>query len=186
MCNILSKEVKVNKYHNGKIYKIITSNSESIYIGSTCKELKTRLKKHESANKSYLNGKRRYMCSFEILALGNYRIELIQNYKCNSKAELERIECVYIKNTLNTVNMVIPGRTILEYRQDNKEKFKQYQIDNKEKLTKYKNEYHQINKQKISDKKNEKHTCICGGKYTYSNKALHKRSLKHQKFINQQ
>lgn len=38
----------ISKYQRGKIYKIITENSNDVYIGSTIQTLKARLTRHKS------------------------------------------------------------------------------------------------------------------------------------------
>jgi hypothetical protein len=74
-----------------------------------------------------------------------------------------------------------------EYYQNNKEKItertKEYYQDNKEKLAEYYQKYRQDNKKKITERQNEKFVCECGGKFTKTNTAQHKRSKKHLKWI---
>ena len=45
--------------------------------------------------------------------------------------------------------------------------------------------YREENKDKINVKRLEKHTCECGGSYTYQNKQAHHQSEKHQRFVRQ-
>ena len=73
-------------YKNGKIYKV-TFENENIYIGSTCEELKTRLKWHLSNNKSQV---------FK-LKNENPKIELIINAPSKDKKSLEKVENGYIQ-----------------------------------------------------------------------------------------
>ena len=47
----------MNKFENAKIYKIVDNTSDMIYVGSTCKTLQQRLKKHENNFKHHLNVK---------------------------------------------------------------------------------------------------------------------------------
>ena len=68
--------METNKYSKGKIYMIITENSNDIYVGSTIKTLKVRLQNHES---KYRTGDR-YCSSQEILKQGGYKIVLIKNF----------------------------------------------------------------------------------------------------------
>jgi hypothetical protein len=76
-----------------------------------------------------------------------------------------------------------------QYQQENKEKIaeirRQYQQENKEKFAEYNRQYYQDNKEKISKKNKEKITCECGSTITKSSILKHRRSKKHQKFINQ-
>ncbi len=149
-----------------KIYKIESSNFINVYIGSTIRKLSVRLASHRSALKRYLMGKDVNYCrSYDILAFGNYKIELIE--MC-SKTDRDERERWWIDNTPNTVNKLIPGRTLIEWYQDHKEEIKEYQ---------------QKNKEKISERKNKKFDCECGGKYTHSAKARHLKSKKHQDWL---
>jgi len=74
-----------------------------------------------------------------------------------------------------------------EYYQNNKEKIaeqmKEYRQDNKEKIAEQQKEYRQDNKEKIAEQKNEKFVCECGGKFTKTHTARHKKSKKHLKWI---
>jgi hypothetical protein len=80
-------------YQNGKIYMIMTENSNDIYIGSTVQTLKLRLQQHEC---KYRKGV--YRSSQEILKQGNYKIVLIKNFACNSLFELETEETKFQKD----------------------------------------------------------------------------------------
>jgi hypothetical protein len=56
---------------------------------------------------------------------------------------------------------------------------KQYQQENKEHFKEYKREHYLKNK----DKLNEKNECPCGGRYSFSTKARHFKTIKHQNFL---
>jgi hypothetical protein len=117
------KEYIMN-YQNGKVYKIVSNINGKFYIGSTCMpSLCQRLAKHHSDYKTYLDGKRHYIISFEILEKGNYDIILLELFPCNSKEELHSRERYYIENN-QCVNKMIPTKTNKEYRIQNKEKIK--------------------------------------------------------------
>jgi len=155
-----------NKYQNAKIYKIVSENSNQIYIGSTINTLKERLRKHKSDLKT-----NRYCSSSIILRQGNYKIELIKDFPCNSKRELCREEGRY-QREMECVNKFIAGRGVKErkraYYQEKKEeidtKIKKYRKDNEIKLK-------------------QNFVCECGGKFTHQNKSIHLKTKKHNKFI---
>ena len=67
-------------------------------------------------------------------------MELLENYPCNNKYELETRERYHIENN-ECINRMIPTRTSKEWRDDNKEIIKEnkkiYAINNREKLNKY-------------------------------------------------
>ena len=105
------------KYQKGKIYKIIDNTNDNIYIGSTIKTLKERLRQHK-----YLN-----CSSREIIKNNNYNIILIENYPCKSKEELELRERYHIENN-ECINTLLPRRSIKEYHQT--EKYKLWRKEN--------------------------------------------------------
>jgi hypothetical protein len=153
----------MSDYSKGKIYKIISSECDDVYYGSTVKSLNQRLNLHLQNYKTYLKGERRYMTSFEIIDKSNYEIVLVENYPCNSKEELELREAEYIKNN-QCVNKYIPCRTQNEWRKDNHQK-----------TLGYKKKWRETNREKI----NEKISCeICGYEISKSNIRRHQRSEK--------
>ena len=141
-------------YKNSKIYKIINDENDDEYYGSTTQPLKERLDGHKKSYKRYLNGKSEYMSSFEILKYSSCRIELVENFPCNSRYELEVRESYYIKN-FKCVNKMIPRRSKKQYYQDNKEKVKQYNHDNKERINVQRRRYRKVNREKINEKRRQ-------------------------------
>ena len=141
-------------YQLGKIYKLCPKNYDGEYIpyyGSTCKEyLSQRLQKHKCYYKEYLkNNENKKITSlnlFELYGIDNIEIILIENYPCNSKAELHSRERYYIENN-NCVNKVIPTRTKKEYVINNNEKIK-------EREKKYYNEVYKEKKLEMVKNKN--------------------------------
>ena len=109
-----------------KIYKIKSSLTDKIYIGSTRKTLKKRLSGHKNAYKAWSklnNNNLPYITSFDIVQLDDYEIELIETFTCETNKEKLRKEGEHIKlNQLICVNKVIAGRTKTEYRYDNRYK----------------------------------------------------------------
>ena len=84
-------------YTNGKIYKIVCLTTNQIYIGSTTKPLSARLATHRADYKLYKQEKYHYVTSFKILEGNNYRIELLEEYKCDNKEQLHAKEGKYIQ-----------------------------------------------------------------------------------------
>ncbi len=192
-------------YSQGKIYKLFSvSNEDLIYYGSTTTTLNKRLTKHIS---DYKND--RGCTSKKVIAAGDYKMELIENYPCNSKTELERREGEYTKAN-KCVNEVIAGRTYKEYCKDNKEYIKKlnkdwrennkeyrkeytkkYYEDNKEKEAEKDKKYRENNKEKVAERKKkwynqfnkEKVTCECGCVVTKSSLIRHKKTNKHLELI---
>ncbi len=163
-------------YKDGKIYKIVDLTNNDVYIGSTCEPtLARRLAKHVGNCRSYKKGKCHYVTSFKIIENGNYDIQLIESYPCNSKDELHAREGHYIK-TMACVNKVVAGRTRKEYEQQNS-------VLNKDKIRAYKKQYRNENKDRIKLHGLAKHNCECGGQFVTSHKSTHMKTTKHQQFI---
>jgi len=156
---------KINKYENGKIYRIISHKTNDVYIGSTTQSLYERLNNHKDSCKRYLNKKQLYCpTSYDILKYDDAHIELIEDYKCNSKKELEKKEGEYIRIN-DCINKNVAGRTGKNYYDENKEKvltrhkkwrennqeyMKQYRIKNREKNIEYQKQRRNEEKESIS------------------------------------
>ena len=153
----------MNRYDRGKIYKITDIGYNKCYIGSTCEKLSKRMERHRKDYCSYLNNTlKTWTTSLELFkeyGKDNLKIELIENYPCESKEELLRREGYFIQNT-DCVNRCIAGRTPKEYKEyynplnkekikeglkqwykNNKEHIKEYSERNKEKKQEYQKEY---------------------------------------------
>ena len=151
-------------YENGKIYKIVSDNSDLVYIGSTAKyELKDRLAGHVG---DFNGGK--YCSSSELIKQPHYAIIEVEAYPCNSKTALTTQERFWIlkyrDEGINVVNVNIPSgieadsfadwtkQYNKQYRQDNEDKIKEaskkYRQDNKEKIDDYNKQYRDGNKEK--------------------------------------
>ena len=147
-------------YQNGKIYCIRShSRPDLVYVGSTCRRLSERFGKHKLVGNE--------TSSRQIVELGDAYIELIENYACGSKEELNRREGQLIRS-MDCVNKNIAGRTAAEYRQENKER-----------TAKNNKKYRQENKEKISFNSKQKIDCECGATMRRNDFARHKRTNKH-------
>ena len=180
------------RYQEGKIYKIVCNITNEVYYGSTIKTLNKRLTVHKKEN----------CISRKILNRGDYKIELIKDYPCNSKWELEEEEGKYIREN-ECINIAIPHRTKEErqiymknfnktYSEENKEKRKQYIEQNREHINKKTREYYENNKEKKLlwnktyrekniEKFKEKIKCECGALVNKKGLTRHKKTLKHKK-----
>jgi hypothetical protein len=165
----------INKYQKGVIYTIRSFKTDKYYIGSTTSPLYKRLYQHKQDYKRNKKGIFGKVSSCEILEFDDAYIELLENYPCNSKMELERREGELIRLYKNDcVNKCILGRTIEEWKEDNKEHLKKY--EDKRKLDperiKYKNEFRKI-----------KIKCECGVEILKCRKSIHIKTDKHIKAI---
>ena len=168
-------------YQNGKIYTIRSHQTDEIYIGSTANCLSKRFTEHKADYKRWKDGKRQYTTSFKIIDFGDAYIELLENYSCADKNELNRREGELIRET-KCVNRCIAGRTSKQYNKDNREAKLAYQMHyeekNKEKISARKIQHYNNNK--------EMRTCVCGGEYNYGNygnRNKHYSSTKHTSFV---
>lgn len=182
-------------YKNGKIYKLVNDINDNIYIGSTCVKLWKRFAKHkESMIKEECKNSKLYKCMNE-LGKEHFKIILVESFPCNTREELCAREHHYIetlKPYLNTKNAI--PRDDKKYREDNKEKFKEYfkkyREENKEKIKEYRNSEEYKNTKKNVDKKYYEENskilinCPCGKQITKFNKSRHEKSLIHLNHIN--
>jgi len=142
-------------YKLGKIYKIVSFQTDLIYYGSTCeKYLSNRFSCHNSHYRKWLinNDPLKYITSFEILKYSDAEIILVESFPCTYKAELEARERYHIElNKVLTVNIKHPTRTHKEYREDHREeirdKKKKYREEHKEYLREYLKKHQQEKKE---------------------------------------
>ena len=185
------------KKYEGKIYKLVNDTMGLTYYGSTIRALYQRLNQHKSPSNP---------CKSKILFLGKgeVKIFLLEEYITNDISILKARERYYIENN-DCVNKQIPGRTMKEYYQLNKDKIKDYQnkyyIDNKKKLLEQCSEYYEKNKDhliqygrnhyeknkiKIAESRKIKITCRCGSTYRKADRIRHENTMKHYLFIKAQ
>ena len=98
--------VEHNKYNSSHIYKIQSSLTDKIYIGSTCQALSQRMAGHMKDYKIYLkDNTKRYISSYEIIKLGDacQKRNLWQVYKRLSPdaQKSEKVITVLKQNDIN-------------------------------------------------------------------------------------
>ena len=157
-------------YQDGYIYKLWSLQTEEIYIGSSTTEPRKRLCDHKAKYRRFLEGRFKYLLSsYKIVQYPDCKIEIIEKYPCNSKAELCKREGEHQRAT-KCCNTEIAGRTNKEYYEDTKDKrlkegkeyykknkntrAKTMKIYNEKKINKdnkknYNKEYYENNKDKI-------------------------------------
>jgi hypothetical protein len=171
------------RYIKGQIYKIISSNTEKIYIGSTILPLDLRFSLHKSSKKK--------CTSMHIINEGNASIKLICEYPCKNKIELELEENRWMlalrEEGFEVVNKCTPGAYAAAG--GSKEYKKEYCKANNEKIIKQKAEYYKANKEKITKQKAEynknrrpRFKCICCNKdYPSANLKIHQQTVKYNR-----
>lgn len=123
-------------YQSGKIYKIVSQQTEHVYIGSTRRPLEARLTGHLTTYRTYKPGDRgKKTTAFEIMQYPDAAIELIEDWPCEAKADLHLRERFHIESTPFCVNKVIPGRTRAEWNETTRDarlgKMSEYYFENK-------------------------------------------------------
>jgi hypothetical protein len=143
-----------NCYEGGKIYAIRSNQTDKICIGSTIQPLSQRMSGHRASYKHFLNGKSHYVTSFELLKFDDAYIELIRKCPCESKEELLREEGLEIRKA-DCVNRQIAGRTLAEWREDNREQLlqdrREYYKNNKADVCLQQKLYREKNADKVQE-----------------------------------
>ena len=83
-----------SKYRNGKIYKIVNTVNDDIYIGSTYRTLDERLTSHKYESNSTYS---KFHQAMKDLGYDKFNIVLLEDYPCDTKYQLEQIEGFYIE-----------------------------------------------------------------------------------------
>ena len=154
-------------YENSKIYKLVNPVTGKIYIGSTTRDLKTRLREHKSIYKTGKVKKEKSRLLFNDDDIVN--IELIELVNCKDKKELHDRELHHIQK-IDCVNKYMPNRTPDQYYQDNKlellKKTKEYYSikENNDKKKQYMKEYYsrEETKKRLKQYQQIEIVCECG------------------------
>jgi hypothetical protein len=80
-----------NKYQNGKIYKVINTITNKIYIGSTVRRICERMGQHRR-NANNINKNSTFYNYMREVGIEHFKIILIKLYPCMSNDELEAEE----------------------------------------------------------------------------------------------
>jgi len=191
-------------YKNGKIYSILNSEDNEVYVGSTTQSLVKRFSVHRGAYREEANKNRPLYKHMNELGFDRFYIKLVEEYPCENFSQLSHREGHFIRE-IGTLNKRVEGRTVKEYRKDNRDEIaeqqKQYRKDNREEIAKrdkqyYKDhkdgiseqqkQYYKDNKEMIAERKGRIFECPCGGKCRWGNKAQHFKTKKHLAFVAQQ
>ena len=98
-------------YKNGKIYKIVNTVNDKVYIGSTTRTLAQRMGDHRKCAKG---DRSRFYKAMRWHGVANFRIELIRNVSCSNVIELEKKEYSIVNRMLSRgiklYNSLIDGK----------------------------------------------------------------------------
>ena len=112
-------------YSQGKVYKILNTETDDVYVGSTTGMLCRRLSKHKAEMRYRTNSNMKLYAKMKEHGEDTFYIELIENYPCGTKEELNAREGYWIRQ-FGTLNKIVQGRTPKEYYQDNMDSRKEY------------------------------------------------------------
>jgi len=169
----------------GKIYKIVADDTTNIYIGSTVQKLNARFRCHKSHKNTH---------AIKLFTYPNIRIELIEEYNCNSMNELRQREQYYIN--LNKDICINPNKAyitkeecIIRNKTKYKQQRKQYYEDNKDTIAIKKKIYAENNKEKECIRKKEWGDkiviCDCGASVSRQCLSKHKKRNIHIELLNE-
>ncbi len=156
-------------YPEAFIYKISNSDGSKFYYGST-NNIKQRIYDHNSNYKLYCAGKLKcpQRSALQVLIGGNYKFEVLEQFKDISKLDLHKKESEYILNNECVNKQKFYGENKKrDYRKQNEEKLKAKQRD-----------YYKKNRERIA----ERVVCDCGKTVSRGFLAKHKRTKNHKDF----
>lgn len=140
-------------YSKGKIYKILNTVNDDVYVGSTTISLSQRMAKHRWSAKTNTKHCPLYQ-KIQELGIDKFYIELIENFPCSTKEELHAREGHFIRE-IGTLNKIVAGRKHKEWKKDNaehvQEHAKQYYENNRETIKTRVIEWTKNNKEKKAE-----------------------------------
>ena len=145
-------------YQNGKIYKILNSVDDEVYVGSTMQRLCSRMAKHRAT----MSNKPHYKLYQHMSLHGQdkFYIELIEQFPCSTKEELRAKEGEWIRQ-IGTLNTQIAGRDKNGWYENNREQWlqsqKEYRENNRETIRHKQREHHKNNAETIREKDRERY-----------------------------
>ncbi len=151
----------MNRYNEGKIYKLCNGVDDQIYVGSTCMPLAKRYYYHKKSARSRTSPVYNYLNE---IGWDHVRVILIESYPCVNKMELEKRERYWIETLKSTLNCNIPSRTCEENKSLHKSNCVKYRLTEQyrnavkkyrqsEKGKVYMKQYSQSDKRKAYQKK---------------------------------
>ena len=118
-------------YQHGKIYKVLNNVDDDCYVGSTTQPLSKRMASHRKCMNCVAKRDRILYTKMRDLGVGNFYIELIEEYPCDNVEQLRKREGYFIRE-LGTLNHVVAGRSKSEWTVENIEHVKGHSKANHE------------------------------------------------------
>ena len=145
-------------YSKAKIYKILNSVDDEIYVGSTCCNLSTRMAKHRYRAKEERSTNHKLYKKMNEIGQENFSIILLDEFKeCQNIEQLRKKEREKIEELNPVLNNQVPSRTHKEWIEQNHERKKEldrklYQNTREEKIE-YQKQYAKNNPEKVKEYK---------------------------------
>ena len=153
---------------SGYVYRIHCNIKNEDYYGSTDRDIEERMEYHRASIDHPAKP-----VSASIIERNDWSYEIMEEVDYIIRVDLLMRERYYIEN-YPCINIIIPYRTMEEKRQYNIEYNREYRRQRK-----LNPEY-----RSTRERKYKSFECECGGRYTTeSNKAIHLKTAKHQRFI---
>ena len=170
-------------YSKTVIYKIQhESKDELLYVGSTT-HFGNRKSLHKSRCYNPNGAAYNYKLYQTIRDNGGwdaFNMVVVKEFPCENKRQADAEEDRIMRQMKSSLNMCRAYQTTEERR----DYLKKYEQKNKTKETR--KQYRELNKNILYQKAGEKINCECGCVIRKDSIAKHKRSIKHQEYLNQQ
>jgi hypothetical protein len=178
----------------GLVYRIIHTESDLCYIGSTTSELRFRWQGHRGAYKRWVDGKGSTISIFPHFkehGIDKFRMLLIKEYEVEDRKHLFAYEQLWINKFRATAINKCDAIDIKPLTKKRGAKaMRKRREANKESVREYAKQYYLDNKAKFQaqskERLKEKFNCGCGGIYSRSGKSNHYRGKKHIKWAAEQ
>ena len=152
-------------YRIGRVYKIIHTQSNICYVGSTFNDIRHRWNKHKEGHKYS-----KYKCSispyFDRFGIENFRCILIKEYAVVDRPHLVTKEQIWINrlrpvNINNSLRFLYKAEVDKVYRQNNKDKIREryikYRENNKDKILSRRKKYRESHRSILNNKEKERY-----------------------------
>jgi hypothetical protein len=180
-------------YDKSKVYKLCCKDPtvEDVYIGST-----TNFHRRKQTHKCRCTNEHDSGYMFPVYRFirehggwDNWDMVLVKRYSLKDKQALRRKERKHMEKYKATLNVKVPAKTQKEWIEENRDKVngykRKYYKKNKAYLMKKSKQHYEENREKILvQNQNRQVTCDCGSVINKYKLARHKKSMKHQRWAN--
>ena len=178
-------------YTKGKIYKVLNTLDDEVYIGSTFQPLSNRMTGHRKScfYSKHMTDRHKLYKHMRDIGKDKFYIELIKDFPCETKWQLFAEEGIHIRE-IGTLNEKIAGRSGKQYKEDHKERYKsyakEYHLQNQDKIRERAHNHYWANREHCKAYRIETVTCECGVVLSRTNKSIHLKSQQHKKAMEAQ